>query len=131
MKEWTLNLGGDVVDIAGFSNSDWGGDCNYRKSISEYIFRMGDDAILLKMKKQTSVALSSVRGEYMAMCQAAKEVVWLPSLLEDFILDLLSPLVFPGDNQGAIALTQNLVFHPHLKHTAIQYHFTHGLVQAG
>jgi len=92
---------------------------------------MGNGAISWKTKKQTSVALSSVEAEYMAMCQAAKEAVWLTGLLEDLGLDLRSPLIVYGDNQGALALTQNPVFHPRSKHIAIQYHFTRELVQTG
>ena len=67
----------------------------------------------------------------MAMCQAAKEAAWLTGLLEDFRLDLWSTLVILGDSQGALALTQNPVFHPRPKHIAIRYHFTRELVQAG
>jgi len=90
---------------------------------------MGNGTISQKTKKQTSVALSLVEAEYMGMCQAAKEVVWLTGLLEDLGLDLQSPLIVYGDNQGALALTQNPVFHPCSKHIAIQYHFTCELVQ--
>ena len=65
----------------------------------------------------------------MAMCQAAKEAVWLTGLLKDFDIKLRSPLVIFGDSQGALALVQNPVFHPRSKHIAIQYHFTRELVQ--
>ena len=65
----------------------------------------------------------------MAMCHAA-EAAWLTGLLEDFRLDLWSTLVILGDNQGALALTQNPVFHLRSKHIAIQYRFTRELVQA-
>ena len=128
-RRWTFNLGGDIADIAGYTDSDWGGDRDDRKSIGAYIFRMGNGAISWKTKKQNSVALSSVEAEYMGMCQAAKEAVWLTGLLEDLGLDLRSPLIVYGDNQGALALTQNPVFHPRSKHIAIQYHFTRELVQ--
>ena len=40
-RRWTLNLGGDIADIAGYTDSDWGGDRDDRKSIGAYIFRMG------------------------------------------------------------------------------------------
>jgi len=73
---------------------------------------MGDGGIYWKTKKQTSFALSSVEAEYMAMCQAAKEAIWLTGLLEDFGIDLQSPIVIFGDSQGAIALAQNPVFYP-------------------
>ena len=66
------------------------------------------------------MALSSVEAEYMAMCQAAKEAVWLTGLLEDLGIDLRAPPVIFLDNQGALALAQNPVFHPRSKHIAIQ-----------
>ena len=52
----------------------------------------------------------SVEAEYMAMCQAAKEGIWVVGLLEDLGIDLQRPLVIFGDNQGALALAQNPAF---------------------
>ena len=110
-KHWTLNLGGRIVGIAGYTD---GANRDDRKSIGAYAFRIGDTAISWKTKKQFSVALSSVEAEYMAMRQAAKEVVWLTGLLKDFDIDLRSPIVIFGDSQSALALAQNpvLIFHP-------------------
>lgn len=129
-KAWTLNLGGDTADLAGFTDSDWGGNQDDRKSISAYVFRLGDGAVSWKTKKQNSVALSSVEAEYMAMCQAGKEAVWLTGFLKDLGINLRAPPIIFCDNQGALALAQNPVFHPRSKHIAIQYHFTRKLVQS-
>jgi hypothetical protein len=107
-KRWCLNLGGEIADFAGFPDSDWGGDRDDRKSVSAYVFRMGDGAISWKTKKQSSVTLSSVEAEYMAMCQAAKEAAWLTGFLEDLGIHLRSPLIVLGDNQGALALCSEL-----------------------
>jgi len=92
---------------------------------------MRNGAVSWKTKKQPSVALSSVEAEYMAMCQAAKEAVWLTGPPEDLVLDLRSPLIVFGDNHGALALPQNPVFYPRSKHITIQYHVTRELVQRG
>ena len=78
-KEWTLNLGGDVADIVGFTVRI-GDD---RDDIVRTYFAW-DKVLSRGTKKQTSVALSSVEAECMVMCQAAKEAVWLTGLLEDF-----------------------------------------------
>jgi len=48
---------------------------------------MWNGAVSWKTRKQTSIALSSVEAEYMAMCRVAKEAVWLTGLLEDLGLD--------------------------------------------
>ena len=130
-KIWHLNLSGEIADLAGFSDSDWGGDHNDRKSVSAYVFQMGDGAISWKTKKQSSVVLSSVEAEYMVMCQVAKEAIWLTGFLKDLGIHLHSTLVIFGDNQGALALAHNPVFHPHSKLIAIQYHYTRELIQNG
>jgi len=65
------------------------------------------------------------------MCQAAKEAISLEGLLEGFGIDPKTSMVIYGDNQGALALTQNPIFHPRSKHIDIQYHFTRELVQPG
>jgi len=130
-KSRSLHLGGGFPDIAGFSDSDWGGDQDDRKSTSAYVFHLGYGAVSWKSKKQTSVALSSVEAEYMAMCQAAKEAVWLSGLLEELGMNLRTPLIIYGDNQGALALAMNPDSHPRSKHVDIQYHFTRELIHAG
>lgn len=124
-------MGGKIPDIAGFMDSDWGGNCDDQQLIGAYVFRMGDGAVSWKMKKQTSIALSSVEAEYMAMCQAAKEAVWLTGLLNDFGIGLQAPMILFSDNQGALALTHTPVFHLQSKHIDIQYHYTHKCIQNG
>ena len=126
-KESCLHLGGGIPNIAGFSDSDWGGNHDDCKSTGACL---GLRAVSWKSKKQTSVALSSVELEYMAMCQAA-EVVWLSGLLEDLGIELRSPLIIYGDNQGALAHALNPNTHPQSKHINIQYYFTRELVRAG
>jgi len=67
----------------------------------------------------------------MAMCQAAKEAVWLVGLPKDISIDFRTPLVLYGDIyiQGALTLAQNHVFHPRSKYIDVQYHFTRKLAQ--
>ena len=50
---------------------------------------------------------------------------------KDLGIELRSPLIIYGDNQGALALAQNPDTHPRSKHVNIQYHFTQDLVCAG
>ena len=127
-KKSCLHLGGGIPNIAGFSDSDWGSDHDDCKSTSAHL-RLG--AVSWKSKNQTSVTLSLVESEYMAMRHAAKEVVWLSGLLEDLGIELRSPLIIYGDNQGALARALNPDTHPRSKHINIQYYFTRELVRAG
>ncbi len=124
MKDHALHLGGGIPNVASFSDSDWGGDPDDCKSTSVYVFCFGHGAVSWKSTKQKSVALLTVESEYMAMCQAAKEAVWLNGLLEDSGVEVRSPLIIHSDNQGMLALAQNPDTHPCSKHINIQYHYT-------
>ena len=68
-----------------------------------------------KLKKQTCVTLSSTEAEYMALCQASKEAVWMGDFLSSLGVMMQGPMVVNADNQGSIALTKNPVFHELLK----------------
>jgi hypothetical protein len=75
------------------------------------------------------MALSSTEAEYVALCQVAKESVWMIEFLGDLGVLIHDAMVVHVDNQGAIALAKNSVFHDRSKHIDIQYHYTRGLVK--
>ena len=81
----TLNYGlfyskDGSTECVGFSDSDWGGDLDDRKSTSGYLFQISGAAVSWRSKKQTCVALSTAEAEYMALASAAQEAMWLRQL---------------------------------------------------
>ena len=74
-------------------------------------------------KKQVSVATSSVKAEYVASANATKEAVWLRTLLKKVGYPQSQATIVHADNQGAIALAQNPIFHSRAKHIDIRFHF--------
>ena len=67
--------------MVGYSDSDWAGDKDQRRSTSGYVFTLCGGAISWKSRKQDVVATSSTEAEYVALTEAAKESVWLRRLL--------------------------------------------------
>ena len=67
-------------ECRGYSDADWAGDLDDRKSTSGYIFQMGGAAISWRSKKQTCVALSTAEAEYMALASVGLSLVPRPSL---------------------------------------------------
>nr|GFA02763.1 retrovirus-related Pol polyprotein from transposon TNT 1-94 [Tanacetum cinerariifolium]GFA02794.1 retrovirus-related Pol polyprotein from transposon TNT 1-94 [Tanacetum cinerariifolium] len=53
--------------------------------------------------------------EYMALTEAIKEAIWLKGLLEELGIEL-NAVAVTCDNQGAIHLSRNHVFHERNKH---------------
>jgi len=50
---------GAQLDLTGFTDSDWEGDGNDRKSTSGFVFMIGSGPICWSSKKQETLALSS------------------------------------------------------------------------
>lgn len=78
-----------------------------------------------------TVALSSCEAEYMAMCAATQEAVHLRQLLADIGYEQLQPTVIYCDNQGAIALIDQIGESKRTKHIAVRYHYTRERVASG
>jgi len=66
-----------MLDIRGFTDADWAGDLDQRRSTSGYVFNLFGGAISWMRKKQSVVALSTTKAEYMAASHASKEAVLL------------------------------------------------------
>ena len=67
--------------VDGYSNSDWVGDKESRKSTSGFIFILNGGPVSWCSKKQPIVTLSSTEAKYIALIPAAKEATWLWLLL--------------------------------------------------
>ena len=103
-------------ELSGYLDSDWAGCTESRKSTSGFVFSVGGCTVSWSSKKQPVVALSSTEAEYIALCRAAQEVVWLRCLLSDVGFPLSDATVVREDNQGAIGLAKNPQDHPRAKH---------------
>lgn len=145
----TLNLGIEYSrdarrgnELVGYSDADYAGDRDSRRSTSGFVFMLAGGPITWASRKQTSVALSTCEAEYMAMSKASTEAMWLRKLLHE--VDFSTPSTPPqtnlgikikpmlyADNQGAIALTENPVFHNKTKHIENRYHYIRERVAEG
>lgn len=119
--------------VHGYTDSDWAGDIDKRKSTGGYVFLMAGAAVSWSSKRQPTVALSSTEAEYMSTTRSAQEAIWLSKLLDELgqLPKEPKPILVRGDNQGAITLAKNPGDHPRTKHIAIKYHFTREVIEAG
>jgi hypothetical protein len=112
-----------TVKLVGYSDADWGGDLDTRRSTTGYIFTLNHGVVSWGSKLQATVALSSAEAEYMALCSATQEAIHLRQLVKDLGHAQDEATVIFEDNAGCIALSENPVFHKRSKHIDIKYHF--------
>ena len=69
-------------ELIGYTDSDWAGSIDDRKSTSGYVFHMGSGATSRTSKKKPIVALSTPEAEYVAATAAACQAVWMRRMLK-------------------------------------------------
>ena len=121
-KDYGLHYTKGCRKLAGYSDSDFAGDLDTRRSTTGYVFQMGQNTITWNSKRQQTVALSTTEAEYMALCHASKEAIWIQKLLLDLGIENTEIILYE-DNQGCLALANNPVNHTRTKHIDVQYHF--------
>ncbi|XP_048324631.2 secreted RxLR effector protein 161-like [Ziziphus jujuba] len=84
MRDYMLVYSNESLEILGYTDFNFQADIDSNKSTSEYVFTLNGGAICWRSVKQTCVATSATKAEYMAISEAAKEDVWL----QKFFLDL-------------------------------------------
>jgi hypothetical protein len=74
-------------------------------------------------KQQEIVLLLTTESEYIAATHAAKEALWLQSLIRDLFNPITEPTTLFFDNQSAIALTKDHQYHTCTEHIDMHFHF--------
>lgn len=117
--------------LVAYTDSDWAGDVEDRRSQSGSVLTLAGGAVTWKSKKQPTVSLSTMEAEYIALSEVSKEIIYLKRLLihMQFNRFVESPVCVFCDNQSAIELAKNAVYHKRSKHIDIKFHFTRELVE--
>ena len=67
----------DNLDLVGYSNADFTGCVNSRKSTSGYIFIMAGGVVSWRSVKQTLIATSTMEAKFVSCFEATSQGVWL------------------------------------------------------
>ena len=110
-------------EILAYSDADWAGNVEDRKSTTGYCTFVGGNLVSWKSKKQSVVARSSAEAEYRAMASTTCELIWLKALVQDLGFKIEAPMKLFCDNKAAIYIASNPVFYERTKHIEMDCHF--------
>ena len=92
---------------------------------------VGGNLVSWKSKKPSIVSQSSAESEYRAMTQSVYEIMWLHQLLMEVGIETPVPTKLWCDNQVALHIASNPVFHEQTKHIDIDCHFIREKIELG
>lgn len=130
-KGITYDGKGAVPEFQCFTDADWGQNILDRKSISGHVFLLAGGATSWTSKKQATVALSTLEGEYVALSLAIRHSLWLRQFFTDLSITTNKPFTIHTDSVSAIALSKDAQFHARSKHIDIHHHFIRDVVDKG
>jgi hypothetical protein len=131
--DYGIQYTGNHLNVEGWSDSDWGGDLDTRRSTTGYTVRIANGPVSWKSCLQSTLASSVMEAEYMASYDVVQELVWAVGVCKEISVDLLKngPINVYMDNKSAIALANNPVHHKRSKHIDIKYHWLREKIAEG
>ena len=116
------------LSLAGFSDSDWAGNADDRKSTTGGCFYAGVNLVAWMSKKENSMSLSTAKAEYIAVGSCYSQLLQMKKVLTDYGISQDTMVVY-CDNSSAIDISKNPVQHSKTKHIEIRYYFIRDLVE--
>lgn len=117
--------------LAGYSDADWAGDRSDRKSTSGFVFFFGGAPVVWASRKQGCVTTSTMEAEYLALSDAAQEVIWLRRLLGELGEQQRRPTTINEDNRSCIDFVALDRLNKRSKHIDTKYHHAKDLCTKG
>jgi len=108
--------------IRAFCDADWASDVDDRRSTSGTAILFDPNLISSWSRKQKVTARSSTEAKYRSIAQISTELTWIHTLLTELQVSFTTPVIF-CDNQSAVSIAHNPVFHSRTKHMKIDVFF--------
>ncbi|CAJ2660326.1 unnamed protein product [Trifolium pratense] len=121
----------DELQLSAWTDSDYAGDLDDRKSTSGYLFMLGSGAISWSSRKQPIVTLSTTEAEFVAAASCSCQCVWLGNVLKHLRISQKNTTIINCDNSSSIKLSKNPILHGRCKHIDVRFHFLRDLAKDG
>ncbi|CAL5377981.1 unnamed protein product [Camellia sinensis] len=121
----------DIMHAVSLLSSDWTGCVNDMRSTSGYCFSFGSRIFSWCYKKQAIIAQSTAKAKYVSPAVVINQALWIRKLMTDLHMEQQEGTQIFADNQAAISITNNPVFHSKTKHFKIKFYLLREVQREG
>ena len=113
----------DHLEVIGYSDSDYAGCVDTRKSTFGYLFLLAGGAVSWKSGKQSVIAASTMEAEFVACFEATVHGLWLRNFVSGLGLvdSIARPLRIYCDNYAVVFFSKNDKYSKGAKHMELKY----------
>ncbi|PHT32230.1 hypothetical protein CQW23_28567 [Capsicum baccatum] len=119
--------------LEGYSNANWIIGSNEVKSTSGYVFTIDGGVVSLKLSKQTCIARSTMKSEFIALDKTDEEAEWLQNFLKDipYWPKPVAPVCIHCDSQAAIGRAGSMMYNSKSHHIQRRHNTVRELLSSG
>jgi hypothetical protein len=128
-SKYGIKLFGSPLQFLAYSDSDWAGDIDTRKSTTGFVLKVGDSSLIWKSKLQSCTTRSSFAAESVALTSTVDEILWMRSFLLSLGYKLPSTQV-NVDNQSVIATLRGNKCPTRTRHVEVRFHWLKEHIEA-
>jgi hypothetical protein len=125
-----ITYGGATQQLEGYSDADYAGDVDDRKSTLGYVFTLHGGTVSWRSNKQKSVATSTAEAELVATAEATKEALFLRMLMRDLERPV-DTIPMHTDNQACLSMIETGQTSSRTKHINVADRFAHSAQSEG
>ena len=123
------NLSG--FELKGYSDSDYAGDLDTRRSVSGFSLFFNGALIAWRSRGQRSVSLSSTEAEFIALSEAISEILFVRNIIVFLGGFINLPIQVFVDNMGALYLAENNSSNSRIRHMEARNLFIREFIRDG
>ena len=123
---------GSLMPLMGYADASYAADEDDRRSVGAAVFFVAGGPVSWRSRTQSIVALSSTEAEYIALCEAAQDSVFLRRLYAAMTGREERPVHLREDSQPCIAIASDATLVKRAtRHVQVKYHFIRQCVADG
>lgn len=119
---WTIEV---------YTDSDWSGCKDSRKSVTGYMIFVCGVLVAFKSRSQKAIALSSSEAEFYALSEAVKEIPFIVQMLLFMEVKIKLPIIVRVDNMGAVYMAESATASARTRHMDTRHRYVNSLQEQG